>query len=35
MSLFSKMFGRGSKPITPDELSAALKNDEFVFYYQH
>ena len=34
MSLFSKLFGRGKKPITSDELAAAMKSDEFVFYYQ-
>lgn len=34
MSLLEKIFGRKTKPITVEELKSALKNKEFVFYYQ-
>ena len=34
MSFFKKLLGRKQKAITADELSAALKNNEFTFYYQ-
>ena len=34
MSFFKKILGRGQTPITKEELSAALKNNEFIFYYQ-
>ena len=34
MSFLKKILGRDSKPITADELAKALKNNEFVFYYQ-
>ena len=34
MSLLSKIFSRRQKPITVEELKSALKNKEFVFYYQ-
>ncbi|MBQ3695456.1 MAG: EAL domain-containing protein [Alphaproteobacteria bacterium] len=34
MSLLNKIFGHKNKPITIEELQKALKNREFVFYYQ-
>lgn len=34
MSLFQKIFGHSGKPITESELKQALKNNEFIFYYQ-
>ncbi len=34
MSFLNKIFGRKNKPITVEELKRALKNKEFVFYYQ-
>ena len=34
MSFFEKIFTHKAKPITVPELEAALKNKEFVFYYQ-
>lgn len=34
MSFFEKLFTHKKKPITVSELKAALKNKEFVFYYQ-
>ena len=34
MSFLNKIFGHRTKPITVEELKEALKNKEFVFYYQ-
>ena len=34
MSLFANFFKHREKPITVEELKSALKNNEFVFYYQ-
>ncbi len=34
MSFFYKLFRRPQKTITPEELRKALKNKEFVFFYQ-
>ena len=34
MSFLNKIFAHKQKPITVEELKAALKNHEFVFYYQ-
>ena len=34
MSILNKIFGHKDKPITIEELKTALKNREFVFYYQ-